>query len=615
MSKTIKIKTSNGVLELKKSYRLIGVKEKKGKQSPKLKGQQAEEQLLGNFSIYKIARGYKKLEAGLEEIRKEDEVESGTHVYELNGTSVVPNGFIYVSLRGNTKPKDWKKLLKEHHLDLVEELEGAEILVKVSSKSKNPLKVSQALNESEWVDLASPDLDALPDSYELVSPSTPMFPMEWWLHGGKFLPASEPDGLIVPGTGPQIWEAWEELGNKGSTTVKVAVIDHNIDPHHPDYRDKIVSKRNIFNNNGNLDNIHPNKTHGTCCIGLIAGKETGSGICGVAPNSQIIAADGVTTGRHFFTKAFEFCEQSGADIISCSWGTVDPNRQPDPQMMDYIRRLTANGRGGKGSIIVFAAGNEVGEHINFFAKMPNVIAVAGSSSADGHYSYSNRGDGLTIAAPAGQWNLIAPRASWYRGPFSTPEAGKEFYKDGINRSDQHKHFDGTSASTPIVAGICALILSANPNLSAAQVKKIIMDTADRIGAPNDYNTKGYSKRFGYGRINALKAVKEAKRLLNPGPPPITAPSDLLLFDVANQAKQGWGIQMGIFGELGNVIKNAAALKALFNRNVVVKITTSNGNPVIKVLLGVFDSKAEATQMLSRVHAMSPNAFVVDLSNV
>jgi hypothetical protein len=72
-----------------------------------------------------------------------------------------------------------------------------------------------------------------------------------------------------------------------------------------------------------------------------------------------------------------------------------------------------------------------------------------------------------------------------------------------------RNFGGTSSATPLAAGIAALVLSANPGLSSDEVRDVLRATADKIGS--GYDAQGFSQRFGYGRVNAAKAVAEAKR--------------------------------------------------------------------------------------------------------
>ena len=83
-------------------------------------------------------------------------------------------------------------------------------------------------------------------------------------------------------------------------------------------------------------------------------------------------------------------------------------------------------------------------------------------------------------------------------------------KDGLYTND----FGGTSSATPLAAGVAALVLSVNPKLSRDEVRGILRATADKIGT--GYDAKGFSPRFGYGRVNAARAVAEAKRSAKPG---------------------------------------------------------------------------------------------------
>ena len=140
-------------------------------------------------------------------------------------------------------------------------------------------------------------------------------------------------------------------------------------------------------------------------------------------------------------------------------------------------------------------------------------------------SYSNIGTHLSVVAPGGPQPIIAANASW----------GDQRYDNYILHDAgfaQYTYFEGTSAATPIAAGVCALILSANPNLTAAQVKEILQKSADKVGYPSEY-TSGHSVRYGYGRVNALRAVKLAKSTVGAGSvdtsspnPPVTPPKPI-----------------------------------------------------------------------------------------
>ena len=89
-----------------------------------------------------------------------------------------------------------------------------------------------------------------------------------------------------------------------------------------------------------------------------------------------------------------------------------------------------------------------------------------------------------------------------------PGTGRGHGADGLHTNA----FGGTSSATPLAAGVAALILSANPNLPRGDVRKILQETADKIGPANAYKPNGYSDEYGYGRINAEEAVARALQL-------------------------------------------------------------------------------------------------------
>jgi subtilisin-like proprotein convertase family protein len=176
-------------------------------------------------------------------------------------------------------------------------------------------------------------------------------------------------------------------------------------------------------------------------------------------------------------------------------------------MNAIIHKAAAQGRSnGKGCVILFAAGNEDrpldgvkdGQiSVQGFALHLDVIAVGASNSLDVRSSYSNFGPELTLSAPS------SGSPGW--GIVTTDRRGT----NGYSTDDYTKTFGGTSSATPLAAGLAALILSVNPNLTSAEVKRIMMDTADKIDMTNGQYVNGHSPLYGHGRINAHKAVTMA----------------------------------------------------------------------------------------------------------
>ncbi len=123
-----------------------------------------------------------------------------------------------------------------------------------------------------------------------------------------------------------------------------------------------------------------------------------------------------------------------------------------------------------------------------------MIAVAASNSRDERSSYSNYGSELTLCAPSSGYPG--------RGVVTTDRRGTKGYSSG----DYTYGFGGTSSSAPLAAGLAALIVSVNPDLTSAEVKSIMMETVDKIDQENGQYVDGHSPLYGHGRIGAYEAV-------------------------------------------------------------------------------------------------------------
>ncbi|MBV5331808.1 S8 family serine peptidase, partial [bacterium] len=156
------------------------------------------------------------------------------------------------------------------------------------------------------------------------------------------------------------------------------------------------------------------------------------------------------------------------------------------------------GRGGKGSVVVFSAGNDNLSSVGYPGYLSTVIAVGASNMCDqrktptsdicnGWENWgSNYGSALDISAP-GVWL------------YSTDIMGSAGYSSG----NYHSSFNGTSGAAPVVSGVAGLVLSADPSLTADEVQDILQRTAD------DVNGGGWDTTMGYGRVNAHWAVVDA----------------------------------------------------------------------------------------------------------
>lgn len=151
----------------------------------------------------------------------------------------------------------------------------------------------------------------------------------------------------------------------------------------------------------------------------------------------------------------------------------------------------------------------------WIAAHPDVITVSGSTSLQTRSAYSSWGEEICVCAPTNNFDDLQRSNPKGRGVVTTDNetAGEGFTLNSIY-TDQ---FGGTSSATPTVAGVCGLLLSVNPNLTASEVKKILQDTADKtlkiesetpVNRPGDF-VSGFSLWFGHGKVNAAKAVAKA----------------------------------------------------------------------------------------------------------
>lgn len=315
--------------------------------------------------------------------------------------------------------------------------------------------------------------------------------------------------------------------SQGVPEIVVAVIDSGIDWQHPELADNIWGNpKEIPNNNkdddgnGFVDDIHgwdfidnDNDSlsgsainfHGTSVAGIIANKADNMGLTGVAPKIKIMDLRMLDArGRGplpLLAKAIDYATQNGAHVINMSLGLGGCRDLPADSRAALQRALD------KGLVLVAASGNSGASCVNFPAAYPGVIAVGATGKNARVTGYSQGGSQLTIVAPGGDisYEEFLEKAAKLQNfeeflpllrlallaPY--PYAG-------------YGPFFGTSAATPHVAGVVALMLSVNPKLTRDQVIKILGETA---------TSRNPRSRYGFGIVNAQKAVAKAKELAKP----------------------------------------------------------------------------------------------------
>jgi subtilisin family serine protease len=444
---------------------------------------------------------------GLEE---DQDVEFVVPVYQepQSGLRLVATDEITVRFKSHVTKEAIDKVNKENGVEIAEKDNFAPNQYTLRVKdTKDTFAIANKYHESDLTEFAEPSF------FSEVKKATIPYSEQWHLfnngqEGGQA-------GEDVKAT-----DAWGITG--GSPEIIIAIIDDGVDIDHPDLKPNIwtnpdSSKPDVHGWNffGDTDNPRPQKftppysklggndSHGTPCAGVVAA--TGKGtleVAGIAYNCKILPVkvfmgDDMVQQRTL-AQAIRYAGQR-ADVLSNSWGTSKSND------VEYaIKDVVRTGRNGLGCPVFVATGNENNSEIGFPASVPEAIAVGASTNMGARAYYSNYGEGIA---------LVAPSSGGTKGIYTTDVSipGRGFNTGNVGSGDANglytNSFGGTSSATPLAAGIAGLILSLNPNLTWDQVRKYMCETADKICQESGRYVNGYSRYYGYGRVNAYNALK------------------------------------------------------------------------------------------------------------
>ena len=395
--------------------------------------------------------------------------------------------------------------------------------------------------------------------YELkYIPRDPLFPDQWHLeHTGQVYPMLTPFGIT--GYDLAVRSVWSDSfaddgtktdGLRGSRVV-VSIVDDGIDALQADLAKNVntASDYDYFEND--FAPYHgPNDTgHGTSVAGLVAARgnnKRGSafiGAHGVAPDATLVGLrlisgdfDDEQSARALLhllpdSKGFEDKFSDGfADqihISNNSWGPADGVAwfdQPEEMTAAALEYGTQYGRKGRGLIYVWAGGNggEVGDNSNYdgYANSIHTIAVGASSYFGDRASYSEPGTNLVVAAPsgggAGQIFEIVINGLPYQFPYPGVTTTDIAGFNGYDQGDYTPTFNGTSAAAPMVSGVVALMLEANPALGWRDVQEILLRSANILqGDAGGWTTNKagltFHPDYGSGGVNGEDAVAMARK--------------------------------------------------------------------------------------------------------
>ncbi len=326
--------------------------------------------------------------------------------------------------------------------------------------------------------------------------------------------------------------AWDLT--RGNPDVVVAILDTGVDSTHEDLdRTRMVHPRNTI---ADIDDPAPNNTvidaHGTACAGLIVAAQNNQiGVSGVCPGCSWMPVR-LLDGWELMSQLSEIAEglywaaDHGAWVMSNSWyipqEAIDAGTDITP-IKDAIREAATSGRGGKGCVVLFATGNgdrEIGP--DELSAMEETVAVGGCGHDGFLFILSDYGPYVSVVAPTwsgrdGDPRIVTLDVSGDAGynrqgdRWNYNDQGEEFRTGELQLDPEGNYtayFGGTSAATPNAAGVAALVLSVNPDLTRGEVIDILQSTADKIGEV-EYDQDGHHDHYGHGRVNAERAVAVA----------------------------------------------------------------------------------------------------------
>ena len=494
-----------------KSKNQVAVKRQPGTAKKATEEGATPETRMGSFDLITTKRkGEKTVQRALDKLRAEDEVLIGTHVYnfdEDDDNPLVPNGKLYIVFKDGSDEEFHDDILLKYHLSVRERRSRNEYIVAVTPASQNPIKCAIALQQEADVALAEPSFVSSVTFQSFTLPTDSMLKDQWHLRNTGVSDQWK-GNVIKKGADAKVVDAWEWMQSLGNPNIRVAVIDDGFDTNHPDLKGdgtKVVAPWDFVSSTANVLPREEADDHGTSCAGVAVAADNGIGVLGAAPKSRLMPMRFLYIGDDEIEAYFKYLIDNKADVASCSWGMSNAGFKLSTRMYNAIQKAATEGRNGRGITICFAAGNEA-RPITGFATHPSVIAVTSSNSSDVFSAdYSNYGPEASICAPSNGGTDEAPGAG------ITTDFMTQFANENGEKNYVHG-FGGTSSACPLIAGICALVYSVNPTLTAKQVKQLLESTTDKIGSPQDYNANGHSIKFGYGRVNTLKAVQAAAKV-------------------------------------------------------------------------------------------------------
>ncbi len=372
-------------------------------------------------------------------------------------------------------------------------------------------------------------------------PDDPFFSQQWHLRN-----TGQSSGGVA-GNDVNIATAWDTVTGNG---INIAITDSGVQWFHVDLAANARTDIDLDINGGDLDPQPEFDPHGTNCAGIAAAVGRNAiGVTGAAYDAGIVGIRLIEAFSSDLDEATAMNHQANAanpadyvHINSNSWGPSDNGQNLTtygPLTEAAIVNGVTNGRGGRGTVYVWAGGNgrQSNDNVNYdgYASSRYTIAV-GATGANGVVSfYSEPGASLLVNAP-----------SSYSGGGTTTTT---FMNGGSLGSHYTSSFGGTSSAAPLVAGVVALMLETRPTLTWRDVQHILVDTSTQ----NDPGDAGWLENgagrlfnddYGFGRVNAAAAVAAAQTWSN-RPPAVMPVSETVVVGQAIPDNSSTGVSSNV----------------------------------------------------------------------
>lgn len=412
--------------------------------------------------------------------------ESPYYISAKSGKPVGVSNLIHIKLNKAEDIDILKQQMNKYHLSIFSQNEFMPLWYTLTCNDNslgNSLQICNTLHNTELFAIVEPDfmtdLSMAINAFQI--PNDSYYNRQWNLHGDCSI--NWPEASTI---------------SKGEN-VRIGLIDQGVAFLHPDLDPSLVLPAYDASIDGGAWYANGYYgPHGTNCAGIIAAQVNNNlGIAGICPKVTVNSYSDPLTKRPNASQNLAsdlYLALTSEDVVSCSWGSND---LISSEISDAINFYGPWGRDNKGTVLVFASGNNFGS-VCYPANLNPYILVVGASDQNGQKAaFSNYGEELDVVAPGVDvTTLTFTSTSTY----------------------SYSLFSGTSAACPHVAAVAAMILSVNPNLTNIEVNDIIEKSARKVGgytySTNVNRPNGlWNQYMGYGLVDATAALKAAQESL------------------------------------------------------------------------------------------------------